>query len=685
MSNQYPGGFILKNPIQPTTTTASGIWTVSQAAYWVKNGLWPTSGDPDPDFDYVSLLLPGNGTNGAQNNTFLDSSANNFTITRNGDTTQGSFSPYGDLWSNYFDGTGDYLSMPDNAALDLSGDFTIECWVMWIKRSGSAYPRVVSKGDYQLAAGAWNIVIDESNGNIIFDYGNPSVSISIGTLTAGVWAHIAVSRSGTTLRTFMNGSLTSTATVSQDFSSTYTVRVGAGTDARTNEIFAGYISNLRVVKGTAVYTAAFTPPTAPLTAITNTSLLTCQSNRFRDASTNNFAITRNGDVRVTNFAPFNPTAAYDPATNGGSGYFDGSGDYLTINGSTAVNFGTGDFTVELWVYTANSGTLLDGASGVQNAINIGIDAVTKQVIFFSSTTPRIYGDGFTPNAWQHIALTRSGTSTRLFLNGIQAGGTFTDSSSYVSGTNRPIIGNSTYVNSPLLGYISNLRVVKGTALYTSNFTPPTAPITAITNTSLLLNFTNAGIVDASAKNDLVTVGNAQISTAQSKFGGSSMAFDGSGDYLTYPAGLNTTFGTGDFTVEAWIYFTNANNTPFYFFDNRNASQTATWAFYRTSVNTIEWFNGSTSINSTATIAPNQWHHVAYTRLITTGRIFLNGTQIATGTDSTNYSVVSTIGYIGARYSASEFLNGYIDDLRITKGVARYTANFTPPTAPFLSK
>ena len=110
MSKQYPGGIISKTPVVPSgpysNDTASGIWTLDQQAYWQKLGQWPTAGNNpvDPQFNYVTMLLHGDGTNGAQNNTFLDSSTNNFTITRNGNTTQGSFSPYGSNWSNYFGG-----------------------------------------------------------------------------------------------------------------------------------------------------------------------------------------------------------------------------------------------------------------------------------------------------------------------------------------------------------------------------------------------------------------------------------------------------------------------------------------------------------------------------------------------------------------------------------------------------
>jgi hypothetical protein len=107
------------------------------------------------------------------------------------------------------------------------------------------------------------------------------------------------------------------------------------------------------------------------------------------------------------------------------------------------------------------------------------------------------------------------------------------------------------------GYISDIRVVKGTAVYTTTFTPPTAPLNAITNTSYLLKFTNAGIYDHAMLNDLETVGNAQVSTSVVKYGTGSMYFDGAGDYLSRPASSLYALGTGDFTIEAWVY---ANTT-----------------------------------------------------------------------------------------------------------------------------
>ena len=663
----------------------------------------------DEYFEYVTMLLPGNGTNGAQNNTFLDSSTNNFSITRNGNTTQGTFAPYGANWSNFFNGpsSGTYFETPTNTAFQLgTSDFTIEFWVFITSgASQTCVCRTDTGGSAQNG-----MLLGYSDGTNILWYATSNGStwniISGGVLCSvasvkNTWAHFAYVRSGSTFTAYVNGTQAYTTTSSAAINQvTNGFRIGTANTGTGLTNFGGYISNFRYVKGSAVYTANFTPPTAPLTAITNTSLLTCQSNRFIDNSANNFTITRNGDVSVQVFSPFSPTASYAAGTNGGSGYFDGTGDNLYFNG-TAIP-ATGDFTIEAWVYpltTASHTVLSLRGSSYSLRLEIGGGGTGAVDLLIPNTAASnwaaIIGSFpavFPPFAWHHIAAVRNGGTYSVYADGVRVATTTaissgtalpTDSNNYIGGTAYP--SNA---------YISNARCINGTALYTgATYTVPTAPLTAITNTSLLLNYTNAGVIDNAMMNNLETVGNAQISTTQSKWGGSSIAFDGTGDALSTPANVNLAFGTGNFTIEMWVYGSTANNSstigggwPRFFV--LGTSQTAGCIeSYVVSGGTIyvELF-GSGSLTFTAsTLLNSTWNHFAVTRSGTTLRLFVNGTQQTSGTFSTNLNLPATSSsWIGAVSASVGNFNGYIDDFRITKGFARYTANFTAPTAPFFT-
>ena len=517
------GGILGSNNL-PSSGSAKGIWTPNEIARAVGLGFWPlvyartvtetSSGadsvsinPPDQYFAYTTLLLPGNGTNGAQNNTFLDGSTNNFTITRNGNTTQGTFSPFSQTgWGNYFDGTGDGLTIPDNAAFNLSNEaFTIEAFIY--PTTTKNYGIVVGQWAGVAASGssAW-VLRQDNTQKFQFAYttnGTTEILItSSDTFSLNTWNHVvAVRDSSNNTALFVNGvrkaSSTTTYTI---FNSTYVCSIGAAQNFTDNT--QGYISNVRVVKGTAIYDPTQTTlnvPTAPLTAVTNTQLLTCQSNRFVDNSTNNFTITRNGDTSVVPFSPFNPTSAWSASTVGGSGYFDGTGDFLSISSSPLLTMGTSDFTFECWTYI--TGSIASNYALFSTEVNDGILLrVTGGTLgFFAGNGSgwAVSGTGGTLTAfqWYHIALTRNGSNWTLWLNGQSQ--SVTPGTGNITGTagiriGRYRSGDDHYMN----GYITNSRIIKGTALYTTNFSPPTAPLTAITNTSLLLNFTNSGIYDA---------------------------------------------------------------------------------------------------------------------------------------------------------------------------------------------
>jgi hypothetical protein len=645
----------------------------------------------DPYFKQVSLLLHGDGTNGSQNNTFLDSSTNNLTITRVSTATQGTFVPFSQdagYWSNFFDGTSDRLTIADNANLRPgTSNFTIEAWI-YRSASGAAHT-IFAKGASTPTGFAFLV----TSTNVLRFTDTSSNIDSTVTIPANTWTHVAAVREGTgsnQFKLYINGVNDGTGTVSTNYNQTEEARIGENRGATDD--FNGYISNLRLVIGTAVYTANFTPSTIPLTAITNTQLLTCQSSRFLDNSSNNFTVTPVNNTAVQPFSAFAPTSAYSTSNNGGSVRLNGTSDSLTVANSSSIQLGSSDFTIEFWVYFfsfSNSPQMFN--TNTSNPANHSYALVSNSSGAFSyflssSGTAWNVASGVSVgtariNSWNHVALVRNGTTVTPYLNGVSGTTTTTSATlfAFTSVLNIGYIGFNT--NNIVNGYISNFRIVKGTAVYTANFTPPTAPLTAITNTQLLLNGTNAGIFDNAMKNNLVTVGNAQVSTSVTKFGTGSMSFDGTGDWLTSPDTPNLQFGTGKFTIEGWFYLNAVGSVRG--FVSKGTSTTG-WSLGTNSSNQVVFSHTATSFASTGTLLISTWYHITIVREGTGAnetKIYINGTNDGTSTVATNFNQTS-IMYVGADRVGSSALNGYIDDLRITKGVARYTANFTPPSAPY---
>jgi Concanavalin A-like lectin/glucanases superfamily len=384
---------------------------------------------------------------------------------------------------------------------------------------------------------------------------------------------------------------------------------------------------------------------------------------------------------------------------GGSAYFDGTGDYLSVPNSSNFNMGSGNFTCEFWVYVpSNPSVNYPSIVGPQSRDNYGIGVRYGNTGYANKFTVHLYGTGswvgdpllassstYPLSAWHHVAVTRSGTTMTLWVNGASAASTTSSANVDFSSNGQALwIGDSFdgaagYFN----GYISDLRIVKGTAVYTSAFTQPTAPLTATAATSLLLNMTNAGISDNAMINDLETVGNAQISTSVVKYGTGSMYFDGTGDYLVAGAFSNPihSIGSGDFTVEAWLY-TNTNKAQIVL-DTGTTSGSTTGLQVALNSSGQPYFviNNSVPLTSSIAVSTTTWTHVAWVRNNGTIAIYVNGVSGGTASNSTNISDTGlTIGTPNDYRdgSATYHFNGYIDDLRITRGYARYTSNFTPP-------
>ena len=389
-------------------------------------------------------------------------------------------------------------------------------------------------------------------------------------------------------------------------------------------------------------------------------------------------------------------------------YFDGSGDYLTIPYSANLNLVSGNYTIELWYYPNSLpqyALLVMQDDGISASQNFQLRATSAGLIdyIFYSTSARASAVTISSSialktsSWNHILIsyTSSNTTTRMFLNGAQVASSTTATWNGSSFAGQTVIGNygsganQTAGNALVSGYISNIRLLKGTALYTAPFVPPAAPVTAVTNTQLLVNGTNAGIFDNTTTVDLETVGSAQVSTSVVKYGTGSISFNGLNSYLISPIPAPPWLlftNTADWTIEFWFY-TGTSTGQMGLFDTYYSNTSPYSGLIIQIINgTINTYDGGANRATTTTYANSAWHHFAWVNSGGTSRVYIDGTNVTMGgvtswaTSSNIYKATAPL-QIGRDFQSGYF-NGYLDEIRITKGYARYTANFTPPAGPF---
>jgi hypothetical protein len=638
-------------------------------------------------------LLNGEGSsasNNATNSSFIDSSTSAIAITTSGSLYQGTYSPFNaSSFSNYFDGSGDYLTLAANAAFTFgTGDFTIECWIYLLGTAGN-YTIYDSRTAGSSVSVNWYF---QGSNNLSLMVSGTNRIAQGSAFPANVWSHVALSRVSGSTKLFVNGTQAgSTYTDANDYNQGIpTIGRNAIAGGGDNS-FPGYISNFRIIKGTGLYTTTFTPSTTPLTAITNTSLLTCQSSIFKDISTNTFAVTRNGDANVTKFNPFSGTASYDPAIHGGGVFFTTNTDMLTMPTNAAFDFGTGDFTFEFWMWLPATGASGEGAffsgsaSGssdfvwYQSTLRFGRNAIAWD------TTSSAFNP--TLQQWYHIAFVKTSGTAKIFVNGVSVASA-ANSNSYGSAGGTVYLGRSQDGSRGFAGIMSNIRVVKGTAVYTANFIPPTSILTAISGTTFLLNGTNGGIIDQTGNNNIRVFGDAKISTAVKKYNSGSVLFDGTGDSLTLASSPLLAFGTGDFTIEMWVYF-NSISGGCTLYDARDSGNSLGPYIAILGAGAAQPYfhvSGANRITGTA-LSITTWYHIAVSKASGSTKLFVNGAQSgSTYTDANNYIAgIPTVGNNSSGGGGTNYLNGYIDDFRITKGFARYTANFTAPDSGFIGQ
>lgn len=377
-------------------------------------------------------------------------------------------------------------------------------------------------------------------------------------------------------------------------------------------------------------------------------------------------------------------------------FFDGVNDHLTISGS-GESIGTGDFTIEWWQWVNNPQGLVGPLccnsgpnSGNWDTIwdNGSAPTLLKWRVGSSTTVLQL---PITRSQWQHIAISRVNGVVRGFVDGqVPSSGTvsaasttnLTDTSGFRFGRNRSGAGYSQC-------YIDGFRATFGVGRFTSAFTPPTAAFPAtngdpdFADVVLLMQ---ESFADESLLGSTVTNNGATLDTTSPKVGTASLAFNGS-SHVSIAHDANQAWGTGDFTIEYWLYADSPSTTNYKvlnkdgsigrcFVNNFNSSYGGAGAL------TFALPGVTASIITVGTVPNATWTYVTISR--TNGTLYygLNGNLQS----QTNYTHNFTSGNNPieiakhANYGGSPLV-GKIDSLRITKA-GRYQANFTPPATEF---
>jgi hypothetical protein len=652
-------------------------------------------GSGDPDYPSVELLLSCDDPN-----VLVDSSSSPKTITPVGSpvasTTQVKFGTK----SLYLDGASS-LTVSGHPADILHGVFTLEVWI---------YSTVVSGADQAVfdsrngAGACLSIQLNSGSAWIVEPYYDNL--IALGTLPTGQWNHIATARDANGLMYgFLNGELKGTRSRATLFNAT-AVKVGAS----QHGAFTGYIDGLRITKGIARYTGAFAAPTSafPTSAGTFTG----------DPHFSSVIAALHFDGPPTTFTDSSPLASTwtpaggavisttDSKFGGTSLYLDGNGDYLTTPGVAAFLLGTGDFTIEAWIKTSQqSFVLLDyWTSGPAGAWQVYV--LNGKISFWvGSGVAKAGVITISTGTWTHIAICRSSGMLDYYVDGVKDGSSVAFATNLNNTLANLAIGaqvTSRSVGLDYTGYIDDLRVTKGVARYTGAFTPPTSAFLTAGSSGADTNFSSVSLLlhgngqnfatfieDSSGTPKVLTNNGVTLSTDQSKFGGSSIFFNPVNNYgqwvkLSYSPVTDFEF-PGDFTVETWLYPLSfgANWGSFIASTGNQSSNLYGWhLLYGQAAmgNLIRMDTGIGAVNSNAPPALNAWTHIAVVRSGTSLKMFVNGVQ-QTETATCSGTVPATQFKMGSsgNDAGTTGIAGYIEDFRVTKGVARYTADFTPPT------
>lgn len=699
-------------------TPASSNYYLKDAKFWIEG-----AGKSNADINI-------------NHNNFIDSSPDNRTITPldNTGSTLKSYTAFQGLLNsdvynslaigpnigNFPNVTLDYIDKPYSSSyyIDNSSDFTIESWVQSNSNRTQGILNIFDGGlSFGLSAG--KPFIGKTNGPVLLS------SISAVNRNDNLWHHLAVSRSSGNLSLFVDGRLSASTTDSTEFSAGKLRLFGDFTDSAN--IFDGYIADLRLTKGQALYTTTFTPPTATITTTSNGGatpstlplssnvILLSANNPTSDPTSNIVFPVLNGIAEIVpapsaEYAPFASEETYNPSLHGGSLYFDGNADVITVSERTnEFTLGTSDFTLEFWMYPeGNSGQILDTTEISPSDLWDGFSFTTASnnisavLSNNSSILVNLNAELSLIKQWNHIAFTRKSSTYRLFINGKLCRAAYYESLNLQNDNGKMKIGDDNYK-----GYISDIRITKGQALYINDFTPSTStltltengatgvgavPLTVAPNT--LIKGVGAGVYDGSANNTIYNEGVAfntspEIINSSVNYIDTALVFNGvfNNNYLKLLPSPSLDL-TEDFWIDFWMKSEKWRRDTISRRILTLGSVSSVSAFHvginATGDDKKIIISSNTGIlTSNLEYADGNWHHVGIGRSGTTLSLYRDGVFDTSVTNNVNYNDGvknnSYFGIYGDTALNKGRFEGKILGMRIINGECVHTSSYTLPT------
>ena len=451
------------------------------------------------------LALPLVGNNGDVSTSIACTSSTK-AITSNGTVAASNVESNIYSGSFLFDGDSDYFTFAPGGDFAFgTADFTIECWC-YSKNRGT-YDYIIEGRNSGQTTGTWTLVYGYSGANpSTLEFATGSTTLltcpTASNPEANRWFHVAVVRSGTSLKMFIDGVEVTSATNSTDFSTSPSTSY-IGTRYSQQHYWDGYMQDIRVYKGVAKYTSDFVVPSRSPNVLPDTPSGV------------------SGGSKLTKITESSVS-------------FDGTA-YLTVaDGSNDFSFGTGAYTVEGYLYPttltgngdANPRFFCCGTpttSTNRNQLQIVMTATGQIRLDTNGTTYTSTAGDVAVNRWQHIAVARDGSGNlKAFVDGRQVISQ-TSVNNDITNNDGISLGIEAGHSSRFTGFMSNVRIIKGTALYTSRFTPPSALLTNVTNTKLLCCQSNASAGAAAVSPSISGLNNGTVWS----------------DYLTTTTGANS--------------------------------------------------------------------------------------------------------------------------------------------------